>query len=95
MKNKFDKLQIGHKLFSSRLMLGTGKYRTMKHALDSINASQSEILTVAVRRIPTNLNNDNNIFLKSLDWQKFWLLPNTAGSQTAAPSTGGALYPTK
>ena len=92
MKNKFDKLQIGHKLFNSRLMLGTGKYRTMKHALDSIDASQSEILTVAVRRIPTNLKNDNNIFLKSLDWQKLWLLPNTAGSQTAEEAIRMAIF---
>jgi len=83
MKNSSDKLQIGNKLFNSRLMLGTGKYRTIKHALDSIKASESEIVTVAVRRLPTDLNNDNSIFLKSLDWKKLWLLPNTAGSQTA------------
>lgn len=83
MKNSFDKLQIGNKFFDSRLMIGTGKYRTIKHAINSINASQSEIVTVAVRRLPTDLNNENNIFLKSLDWQKLWLLPNTAGSQTA------------
>ena len=83
MKNSSDKLQIGNKFFNSRLMLGTGKYRTIKHALDSIKASESEIVTVAVRRLPTDLNNDNSIFLKSLDWKKLWLLPNTAGSQTA------------
>ena len=83
MKNKFDKLQIGGKLFNSRLMLGTGKYRTVDQAVNSIKESQSEIVTVAVRRLPTNLRNDNTVFLKSLDWEKLWLLPNTAGSQTA------------
>ena len=77
MKNSSDKLQIGNKFFNSRLMLGTGKYRTIEHALDSIKASESEIVTVAVRRLPTDLNNDNSIFLKSLDWKKLWLLPNT------------------
>ena len=83
MKNNFDKLQIGGKSFSSRLMLGTGKYRTMSHAVDSIEASHTEIVTVAVRRLPTDLANDNTVFLKSLDWKNLWLLPNTAGSQTA------------
>ena len=83
MKNNFDKLQIGGKSFSSRLMLGTGKYRTVSHAVDSIKASHAEVITVAVRRLPTDLANDNTVFLKSLDWKKLWLLPNTAGSQTA------------
>ena len=83
MKNNFDKLQIGNKSFNSRLMLGTGKYRTVDQAIGSINKSQCEIVTVAIRRIPTNLNNDNTTFLKFLDWEKLWLLPNTAGSQTA------------
>jgi len=64
-------------------MLGTGKYRTVNQAINSIKTSESEIVTVAVRRLPTNLNNDNTVFLKSLDWKKLWLLPNTAGSQTA------------
>lgn len=83
MKNNFDKLQIGNKSFNSRLMLGTGKYRTVDQAIGSINNSDCEIVTVAIRRIPTNLNNDNTTFLKFLDWEKLWLLPNTAGSQTA------------
>jgi thiazole synthase len=83
MKNNIDPLRIGEKLFYSRLLLGTGKYRTSQNAIESINASECEIITVAVRRLPTNLNNDNISFLKSLNWEKLWLLPNTAGSQTA------------
>jgi len=83
MKNKFDPLRIGGKSFSSRLMLGTGKYRTSQDAINSIKKSECEIVTVAIRRLPTNINNDNISFLKSLDWKKLWLLPNTAGSQTA------------
>lgn len=83
MKNNFDKLQIGNKSFNSRLMLGTGKYRTVDQAISSINSSACDIVTVAIRRLPTNLNNDNTTFLKFLDWEKLWLLPNTAGSQTA------------
>ena len=83
MQNNFDNLQIGNKSFNSRLMLGTGKYRTADQAIDSINSSNCELVTVAIRRLPTDLNNDNTTFLKFLDWDKLWLLPNTAGSQTA------------
>ena len=83
MKQKFDKLKIGNKLFSSRLMLGTGKYRKFNDLTNSINSSECEIITVAVRRLPTNLGNDNTSFLSHLNWNKLWLLPNTAGSQTA------------
>ena len=83
MQNNIDKLVIGNKVFNSRLMLGTGKYKTSKDANDSIHASNCEIITVAIRRLPTNLKNDTTSFLNTLDWEKFWLLPNTAGSQTA------------
>ncbi len=83
MINNFDKLKIGNKSFNSRLMLGTGKYKTIENAVDSITISNCEIVTVAVRRLPTNLNNDNTSFINRLDWKKLWLLPNTAGSQTA------------
>jgi len=83
MKDRSDPLKIGNKFFSSRLMLGTGKYRTNEDALTSIHSSECEIVTVAIRRLPTDINQDNSSFLKSLDWNKLWLLPNTAGSQTA------------
>ena len=79
----FDPLRIGGKSFSSHLMLGTGKYRTSQDALKSIKTSECEIVTVAIRRLPTNINQDNISFLKSLNWKELWLLPNTAGSQTA------------
>lgn len=83
MKENVDKLKIGHKTFSSRLMLGTGKYRTTNDAINSIESSECEIVTVAIRRLPTNLKNDTTSFLNQLNWEKLWLLPNTAGSQTA------------
>lgn len=83
MKKNFDKLRIANKYFNSRLMLGTGKYKTPIDMINSIESSECEIVTVAVRRLPTNLENDTNNFLNKLDWQKLWLLPNTAGSQTA------------
>jgi len=83
MVNNLDKLKIGNKFFNSRLMLGTGKYRTIDNAVNSITNSECEIVTVAIRRLPTNLKHDNTNFLNSLNWDKLWLLPNTAGSQTA------------
>jgi thiazole synthase len=83
MKENLDKLKIGNKLFNSRLMLGTGKYRTTDDAIKSIKSSNCEIVTVAIRRLPNDLKNDSISFLKKLDWEKLWLLPNTAGSQTA------------
>ena len=83
MEKNFDQLKIGKKTFNSRLMLGTGKYKTSQDAINSINASECEIVTVAIRRLPIDLKNDNTSFLTKLDWNKLWLLPNTAGSQTA------------
>jgi len=83
MKRNVDQLRIGEKTFNSRLMLGTGKYRTMKEAVNSIEESKCEMVTVAIRRLPTDLRNDTTTFLNQLNWKKLWLLPNTAGSQTA------------
>nr|UQS76284.1 thiamine biosynthesis protein [Haslea ostrearia] len=83
MEKNFDKLKIGDRLFNSRLMLGTGKYKTTTDTLKSIDSSGCEIITVAIRRLPTNLKDDNTNFLSHLDWNKLWLLPNTAGAQTA------------
>jgi len=83
MEKKFDLLKIGNKSFNSRLMLGTGKYKTTNDAIQSIESSQCEIVTVAIRRLPTNLKDDTTNFLGNLNWNKLWLLPNTAGSQTA------------
>jgi thiazole synthase len=83
MEKNLDKLKIGHKFFNSRLMLGTGKYQTTDDAINSIESSDCEIVTVAIRRLPTDIKNDSISFLKKLNWKKFWLLPNTAGSQTA------------
>ena len=83
MNRNLDTLKIGEKIFNSRLMLGTGKYKPSNDAISSIENSECEIITVAVRRLPLDIKNDTTNFLNNLDWQKLWLLPNTAGSQTA------------
>lgn len=83
MEENLDRLKIGDKYFNSRLMVGTGKYKTLDDAISSIENSECEIVTVAIRRLPSNINQDNTSFLTQLNWKKLWLLPNTAGSQTA------------
>ena len=70
-------LQIGGKVFSSRLMVGTGKYRSSTIMLESLSNSETEIITVAVRRVHKDQTGEN--LLEKIDWQKFWMLPNTAG----------------
>jgi len=75
-------LKIGEKTFSSSLMLGTGKYINTKQAIDSIQISETSIVTVAVRRANTNKTNKISLF-NSLDWSRLWLLPNTAGCTNA------------
>ena len=70
-------LQIGGKNFSSRLMVGTGKYTSSKVMIESLLNTESEIVTVAVRRIENNQSGDN--LLGKINWKKFWMLPNTAG----------------
>lgn len=77
-----DKLIIGGKVFNSRLIIGTGKYKNLKDMVGCLKTSESEIVTVAVRRFNLlNMSKDNNL-ITSIDWKNFWLLPNTAGAKT-------------
>ena len=76
-------LIISGRTFSSRLMLGTGKYQNFQEAKESILLSGCEILTVAVRRAQNSNVEGIDRLLNNLDWTKIWLMPNTAGCQTA------------
>lgn len=75
-------LIIAGKTFKSRLMTGTGKYRSIEEMQQSIAASGCEIVTVAVRRVQTKAPGHEGL-AEALDWSKIWMLPNTAGCQTA------------
>jgi thiazole synthase len=75
-------LIIAGKTFKSRLMTGTGKYRNLQEMQDSITASGCEIVTVAVRRVQTQAPGHEGL-AEAIDWSKIWMLPNTAGCQTA------------
>nr|QWK41804.1 thiamine biosynthesis protein G [Protohalopteris sp.] len=77
-----DTLIINDKVFNSRLILGTGKYRNLKETIECLTESESEIITVAIRRLNLlNLRKDDNL-ITAINWKKLWLLPNTAGAKT-------------
>lgn len=78
-----SELIIAGKTFQSRLMTGTGKYRSPEEMLNCVTASGCQIVTVAVRRVQTNAPGHEGL-AQALDWTKVWMLPNTAGCQTAS-----------
>ncbi|NEP61759.1 MAG: glycine oxidase ThiO [Symploca sp. SIO2G7] len=77
-----DALVIAGRTFSSRLMTGTGKFDNFETMRASLTASGSQIVTVAVRRVQTNAPGHEGL-AQAIDWQKIWMLPNTAGCKTA------------
>jgi thiazole synthase len=77
-----DVLEIAGKKFTSRLMVGTGRHRSMQEMVDSIESSGAEIITVAIRRLDLDNPSEKNI-LDYFDWDKYTILPNTAGCKTA------------
>ena len=77
-----DHLIIAGEKFNSRLMVGTGKHRNFDEMVKSIDASGAEIITVAIRRLDLKSTNKKNI-LDYFDWDKYTILPNTAGCATA------------
>jgi thiazole synthase len=74
---------IGSRTFRSRLMVGTGKYRSNDEMVRAIEASGAEIVTVAVRRVDLDRSQDASI-LHHLDPKRVFLLANTAGCSSAA-----------
>lgn len=74
---------IGGRTFQSRLMVGTGKYRSNEEMVRAIEASGAEIVTVAVRRVDLDRTREAGI-LHHLDPKRFFLLANTAGCFSAA-----------
>jgi thiazole synthase len=77
-----DTLTIAGKTFNSRLMTGTGKYRNFEEMNAAIAQSECEIVTVAVRRVQTQAAGHEGL-AEAIDWKRVWMLPNTAGCQTA------------
>lgn len=77
-----DSLVIAGRSFSSRLFLGTGKYRTPAEMVEALERSGTEMVTVAIRYMDLSGGGQDDI-LKHLDLKRLQLLPNTAGAYTA------------
>lgn len=75
-------LTIAGRAFTSRLILGTGKYRSTEEMLGAFEASGAEMITVALRRIDFDDPKSRSL-LEVVDWSRYQILPNTAGCQTA------------
>lgn len=74
-----DTFTVGSRTFSSRLLVGTGKYKDMTETGEAIAASAAEIVTVAIRRVNIGQNSDEPNLLDVISPDKYTILPNTAG----------------
>jgi len=78
-----DKLIIAGKSYSSRLLVGTGKYKDFAETRAALDASGAEIVTVAIRRTNLGQNANEPSLLDAVPPSKFTYLPNTAGCYSA------------
>ncbi|GBE16028.1 thiazole synthase [bacterium BMS3Abin14] len=74
-------LVIGDHTFSSRLLVGTGKFSSPEAMRDALDASETEMVTVALRRV--DLANPEDSILSFVDRDRYVLLPNTSGARDA------------
>lgn len=81
MNNMNDTLTIANKTFQSRLFTGTGKFDSPDTMQRAIRASESQLVTVSLRRV--ELDNDSDNILMHLKDKKINILPNTSGVRTA------------
>src|SRR6201999_1500807 len=84
MSDKPSKLKIADREFTSRLLVGTGKFSSNEAMRDALEASGTELVTVALRR--ADLSGKHDPFANILDFidpKKFLLLPNTSGARNA------------
>lgn len=80
VQTRSDRFELAGRPFTSRLIIGTGKYRSHEEMKAAHKASGAEMVTVAVRRVP--LDRSTESFLDHLD-PSLQILPNTAGCYTA------------
>jgi thiazole synthase len=78
-----DALVIAGKTYTSRLLIGTGKYKDFAQTRDAVEASGAQIVTVAIRRTNIGQNRGEPSLLEYLPASKYTYLPNTAGCYTA------------
>jgi thiazole synthase len=77
-----DSWTVAGRTFSSRLIIGTGKYKDFAQNRDAAEASRAEIVTVAVRRVNV-MDRNQPVLMDFIDPKKYTYLPNTAGCYTA------------
>src|SRR6516225_8966959 len=77
-----DVLRIAGRDFHSRLIVGTGKYRSFPETARALEASGTEMVTVAVRRVNLTDRSKDSL-LDYIDRDRYFILPNTAGCYTA------------
>jgi len=77
-----DILKIGKYEFGSRIFLGTGKFSSMELMNEAFSAAETEVITVAVRRVKLG-EQEGPAILENLDRERYQILPNTAGCTTA------------
>ena len=77
-----EPLIIAGRTFNTRLIIGTGRYRSMEEQSAAIEASGVEMITVAIRRLDLS-DPQKKTLLDYIDWDKYVILPNTAGAKTA------------
>jgi thiazole synthase len=78
-----DQLLIAGKAYSSRLLVGTGKYKSFEQTRAAVEASGANIVTVAIRRTNIGQNPNEPSLLDALPPSRFTILPNTAGCYSA------------
>ncbi|SFP45492.1 thiazole-phosphate synthase [Nitrosomonas cryotolerans] len=77
-----DNLIIADKVYTSRLLVGTGKYKDFTETRAAVNASGAQIITVAIRRTNIGQHSNEPNLLDILPSSQYTLLPNTAGCYT-------------
>lgn len=83
MNNPIDTWKIGSREFTSRLLVGTGKYASLEQTREAICESGAEIVTVAIRRTNIGQNTHEASLLDFIPPNQFTYLPNSAGCYTA------------
>ena len=76
-----DTWKLGERTLRSRIIVGTGKYKSLDETRAALEASGAEMVTVALRRV--DLSSKEPTVLDAIDKKKYILLPNTAGCYTA------------
>lgn len=76
-----DKWEVDKISFTSRLLVGTGRFENLEKTKRSIEISEPSLVTVAIRRLEIPIDSAGGL-LNTINWKRIWMLPNTAGSKT-------------